>query len=1840
MGKWVLTAFTPIFFNFLAFSLYFTSVSSQNSHFSRSVQILHESESLTATISLPKPTEEPSRKMEEGREQGLPPNDELFQEPNVEPEPEPMEQDPVEEPAIVPEVAEMPEAVHEEPEQAQFQEIAAEQHDDTIEATFRRHDDYAEPFFMPTAYVAPQEGEQEAYGDRENGNGDGAHRNAVDNTEHTIWIDSDEDHDPEEEILKANFYLPYSDHNYDPPDPTERVIHPQEGPFMVIDGLDEEGNIRNMWMPDGYGPPHRPRSVQEEEPAQQQQLQEPQIAQSQPQYTTHPAVQQQQQQHLVAPMRQNMQQLSAAGRPVVAAQPFSIGGNQVEYADSMQRMSSRGIPITSGQTQYRVVSEYGGTSSSPMAPQGALRGTTMPRGTPTATIIRGNQPMYQSPAQRVAPVSAPRNLPPAQPTPGSYQHISTPIGGQVRRLPPGMKPLGAAAGIVAGPGILRQTPQTRPINVTRPLLEGGAPDAYDAPSTAPPPVRRIADVAPHRMTQEQRQEQQLMNRQRPQFPLRAGMTVGPGGNHQANRGSTLPTVIPGRGRIASSSEDLLRSPQRGQPILERKFQLKPASMQPTPVEHTYSTPVPKASDQLPAQLTEDPLEDQPTSSAATAPEGDVAEEAKPEIKSPTRLPGSTSPMKHQIGGMQKATPPHRMTQEEKNAHFAKLHTDKDKPATPQQQLPTSSASGTPTHPSQSPANIHALPPHHHAHPQHHHQPTPVVAPLSRLPPHHQDDTLAVVQSVFESNAPRQPDTPKDKEAISKIADQLRYSADAFTGAAGSSGDHSRLRTTSGGRYQQQQMMGFHDEEARRKRQLSGGRYDGGNNMMMRSLQPTDNSPLMRHPEAMLEPPHRQRGRPRGSTGPQQNPTRRWPEGQEPIAPHRAAGGARTLPPRNQEAPPPPPPPIGRNGGAAQNSDSESDGVGDGESWTMRCHCGMDHGDGDTVECEGCKTWQHMACMGLTPKSNTDKYKCERCAPRKLPITKAEARKVQRKLLDAMIRAAEMDKKKKGRKSDPTEKKQIQQPSTSRKSAPMPQRVATPPPQRRIAQLNEYSKLAAQLLNSMPQTAGADTLLEDSRRHHKAEALFIEPDKNALVTTENVAIREVILEVNGRVSMAAEIKRMPGGGNGIFMYDGLMKGTAGEDMGKKQEFVCIETKNKFGNATNVTRRSCMPNCVLKHVLGTQATLGIMIVATKPIPRNQEVTLPFDADWIQSDIPLQCVDHSNRPDQICPFEQERARAAQTRLANKDRERRNAEEKRRAEEERRRLEEEVRRERAERTKQMDEEAERERLEQERIEKEKKAKEKEEAEKKKKEEEKAAGSTSSGTVAKQAESAASTAEKSAKKDPIPALKKEETPEESDADSTSSDNVRRRTSRVHKKKNLEIKEHSSPATYGKRKQVTIPATAGKRPRTSSSQADDSGPSTSAATASPANRKRAPAATSSSSSTSATDAKKAKGHVEYPLSELRDKMTSLKETDTNKSMTMTEYKIHPSFVEGRRPDWIKKMEHDMEKIKAEKAANAATSSGAASSKKKKEEKRSEGVKEAAKAPKLEKKASETPKKGAEKKDSEKKKEEKNKDEQSAGPAPPAPAVKAPEASKTQEKAPESAAPKPKTQAKAPVAASPAISKESAPKEAPKEAPKPAVAQKEGSASTEGSVEKDAGAPGAPATAAAPAQVSTKKEPKRWSIDDYKKRPKKEIVAPAAETGAGSSASSTPSTSGPAPARRGFIPSTEGLKDVKLSDIPLDDHPSNTNNASNSAANAAPSTPTVPAATVNSPSTRSRTRGAASESADDVPVEHTMSLKDRIASMFREGPAAAAAPAQKPSTSSKFWISKRTRWPNF
>ncbi|EFO88006.1 hypothetical protein CRE_05140 [Caenorhabditis remanei] len=96
---------------------------------------------------------------------------------------------------------------------------------------------------------------------------------------------------------------------------------------------------------------------------------------------------------------------------------------------------------------------------------------------------------------------------------------------------------------------------------------------------------------------------------------------------------------------------------------------------------------------------------------------------------------------------------------------------------------------------------------------------------------------------------------------------------------------------------------------------------------------------------------------------------------------------------------------------------------------------------------------------------------------------------------------------------------------------------------------------------MQQTAGANQFLGESRCHNKARRIFVEVKSEALVTMELIQICQVILEVNGDVAMSNAMKRQPGEGNCIFMYDGLKKRTAGEDKSSGQELVFPVGKGK-------------------------------------------------------------------------------------------------------------------------------------------------------------------------------------------------------------------------------------------------------------------------------------------------------------------------------------------------------------------------------------------------------------------------------------------------------------------------------------------------------------------------------------------------------------------------------------------------------------------------------------------------------------------------------------------------------
>lgn len=57
-----------------------------------------------------------------------------------------------------------------------------------------------------------------------------------------------------------------------------------------------------------------------------------------------------------------------------------------------------------------------------------------------------------------------------------------------------------------------------------------------------------------------------------------------------------------------------------------------------------------------------------------------------------------------------------------------------------------------------------------------------------------------------------------------------------------------------------------------------------------------------------------------------------------------------------------------------------------EEGVIKCICGFQEDDGETVLCELCNTWQHIACFYASPDDVPDVHKCTECWPRALDIT--------------------------------------------------------------------------------------------------------------------------------------------------------------------------------------------------------------------------------------------------------------------------------------------------------------------------------------------------------------------------------------------------------------------------------------------------------------------------------------------------------------------------------------------------------------------------------------------------------------------------------------------------------------------------------------------------------------------------------------------------------------------------------------------------------------------------------------------------------------------------------------
>ncbi|KHN87706.1 Histone-lysine N-methyltransferase 2E [Toxocara canis] len=202
---------------------------------------------------------------------------------------------------------------------------------------------------------------------------------------------------------------------------------------------------------------------------------------------------------------------------------------------------------------------------------------------------------------------------------------------------------------------------------------------------------------------------------------------------------------------------------------------------------------------------------------------------------------------------------------------------------------------------------------------------------------------------------------------------------------------------------------------------------------------------------------------------------------------------------------------------SQGSDSSG-----GESWdedyTTRCHCGLDHNDEFMIQCDTCKVWQHVKCMGMDRKHIPKVYKCELCYPRPMKLTKAEAREMQMKALAKLRKEKERRKQRKAKRRDDRSKKRMQKKMENKKKPVMKKLQTT----EQFQQTNTYEYSRAVLAFSRRHEDTCDPPNMDVVKNNEGLAvMFVTQVVRGLVSLRSFNISDPVVYVCGRVSLPSE-----------------------------------------------------------------------------------------------------------------------------------------------------------------------------------------------------------------------------------------------------------------------------------------------------------------------------------------------------------------------------------------------------------------------------------------------------------------------------------------------------------------------------------------------------------------------------------------------------------------------------------------------------------------------------------------------------------------------------------------------
>ncbi|KAI1726215.1 PHD-finger domain-containing protein [Ditylenchus destructor] len=318
---------------------------------------------------------------------------------------------------------------------------------------------------------------------------------------------------------------------------------------------------------------------------------------------------------------------------------------------------------------------------------------------------------------------------------------------------------------------------------------------------------------------------------------------------------------------------------------------------------------------------------------------------------------------------------------------------------------------------------------------------------------------------------------------------------------------------------------------------------------------------------------------------------------------------------------------------------------EGEDYTTRCLCGMDHNDDFMIECDRCKVWQHGVCMGVTNKSVPSVYFCEECDPRPMKNTKQQAIAIQEKKRKQKMAIKEQLKFKNRRAAGrkPGVSKGKGKHSTGTKGAlsgtPAAKRTSTsassPKDYIQITE-NQYSRGVRALV--LQTTNKGQPELQPLKQAAFTRSMFVAPNVKGLVATKAIPQGSPVIEYSGCFSLLSETgnkeKAMSQNKQNVtLIYSGFS--TDGDTSNK----IFVDA-SKVGSAARYARRSCKPNTDIRHVIH-EGKLHLLLIATEDIDFSGEVTIPFDYDYRNSTTPVNCacsvMDDQFSETESCPVRQ---------------------------------------------------------------------------------------------------------------------------------------------------------------------------------------------------------------------------------------------------------------------------------------------------------------------------------------------------------------------------------------------------------------------------------------------------------------------------------------------------------------------------------------------------------------------------------------------------------------------------